>query len=132
MSDQTSTTRKPAETGEALPEMPFSLDMMMGLNGQGFDTAKDLRETTAAGMQSWNEGISRFVTARIEQDMEFMRSLMSCRSPREVTECEVAFMQKAIMQYAEQTSHMLGLAARLQEQYWSGIEAASKPKKTAH
>ncbi|MGF1455265.1 MAG: phasin family protein [Alphaproteobacteria bacterium] len=117
-----------AETGAALPEMPFSIDMMMGLNGLGLETAKEVRETLMHGMTSWSEGFGQFMSARMDQDFELMRELMGCRSPRDVMDREVAFLQKAMMQYAEEGSRMLGLMAQMQDQYWAHVETAKRNK----
>lgn len=51
----------------------------------------------------------RFVTERLEKDLEAQRAMLACRTPQELMQAQSDFMQKAFTDYTEETRRMMEL-----------------------
>lgn len=55
---------------------------------------------------------ARFMTERLQKDMETQKALLSCKSPTELMQLQTEFYQEALSDYTEQTTRMLQLMSQ--------------------
>ncbi len=82
-------------------------------DGFGMEAARHMGATFFDGFVSMNLEFLNFMSTRLQEDMAAVRSLAECRHPSEFVEAELRFMQSLIRHYAENSSRMLGIAARV-------------------
>ncbi len=62
-------------------------------------------------MQNWlemvNEGV-QFVVTRVQQDLEFQQSLLSCRNLEDLQRVQGDFYRKAMEHYSTESSRIMG------------------------
>lgn len=49
----------------------------------------------------------RFMTERLEKDLEAQRAMLACTTPQELMQVQSDFMQKAFADYSEETRRMM-------------------------
>lgn len=60
----------------------------------------------------WQEVMTesvRFMTERLEKDMDTQKAMLGCKSPAELMQVQTEFYQEALSDYTAQTTRMLGL-----------------------
>ncbi len=65
---------------------------------------------TPEAMESWQEIATewgRFVTDRLQKDIETQRAMLDCRSPSELMKVQTEFYQTAIQQYSEEAMRLM-------------------------
>ncbi|MDA7430979.1 phasin family protein [Primorskyibacter aestuariivivens] len=50
---------------------------------------------------------ARFVSERLQQDMEAQQAMMNCKTPMELLQVQTEFYQKAVQQYTEEAARMM-------------------------
>lgn len=69
----------------------------------------------------------RFMTERLQEDMETQRAMLACRTPQDLMQVQSEFYKKAFAQYTEETQRimkMMGVAAKA-----SATEVGPKTKR---
>ena len=74
-------------------EVPAAMAAMMAINPV----------LSKAWMDLMTEG-ARFMTERLQKDIELQARLLSCRTPPELMQVQSDFMKQAMEQYAEEAS----------------------------
>lgn len=67
----------------------------------------------AAGV--WQEIMqesARFVTERLQKDLETQQAMLSCKSPAELLQLQADFFQSALSDYTEEATRMLKLMSK--------------------
>ena len=54
----------------------------------------------------------RFMTERLEKDVETQKAMLNCKSPTELMQVQADFYQEALSDYTEQTTRMLKLMSQ--------------------
>ncbi|MDV7143925.1 phasin family protein [Tropicimonas sp. TH_r6] len=94
--------------------------------GQAAEAARErmtslFEDWQAAGLGAWswanpvwfrqiatiNAEVTRFVTDRLRQDVEFQTELMQCRDPAEMQEVQGRFLKNAFDQYSAETGKLV-------------------------
>lgn len=50
---------------------------------------------------------ARFVSERLQQDIEAQQAMMNCKTPMELMQVQTEFYQKAVAHYAEEAARMM-------------------------
>lgn len=81
--------------------------------------AADLASAMAAfnpmAPEAWQEIMTesaRFVSDRLQQDLEAQRALLNCKTPVELLQVQTEFYQKAVAQYAEEAARMMKIMTK--------------------
>ncbi|MFY0692146.1 MAG: phasin family protein [Paracoccaceae bacterium] len=69
----------------------------------------------AAWLELMNES-ARFVSDRFKQDLETQKALLDCKSPTDLMRVQSEFYQKAIEQYAAETTRMIEMMSKATQQ----------------
>jgi hypothetical protein len=80
-------------------------------------------------VESWQEIATewgRFVTDRLQRDMETQRAMLDCRSPSELLKVQTEFYQTAIQQYSEETMRLMQMMSEAAGKSMSGMKTARK------
>lgn len=65
---------------------------------------------TKAWMDLASEG-ARFLTSRLQEDIETQKALMACRTPQDLLRVQSGFFAKAMQQYSDETGRLLQMMA---------------------
>lgn len=85
-------------------EVPAAMAAMMAINPV----------LSKAWMDLMTEG-ARFMTERLQKDMELQTRLLSCRTPADLMQVQSDFMRQAMEQYAEEASRCFKMAFKSAE-----------------
>lgn len=85
-----------ADTGFEAPAMMAS---MIAANPVMAKAWRDMMTETA-----------RFMTERLQTDLETQKALMACRTPADLIQVQTEFLNTAMRQYAEQAARVIGMA----------------------
>ena len=55
---------------------------------------------------------ARFMTERLQKDLETQQAMLSCKSPAELLQLQADFYQSALADYTEETTRMLKLMSK--------------------
>ncbi|WP_372884578.1 phasin family protein [Shimia sp.] len=55
---------------------------------------------------------ARFITERLQKDLETQQAMLGCKSPAELLQLQTDFYQSALADYTEQTTRMLKLMSK--------------------
>jgi hypothetical protein len=101
-------------------------EAVVGKNGENVSAAMSAGEAMLAGMAEVSQEMLSFAGNRLRDDMETAEDLSKASSPQELFEKQCGFARRAAQQYAEETSKMIGLMARIQQSCWAPMEACAK------
>lgn len=73
-----------------------------GLGAWAWSNPEWFRQMTAI-----NAEVTRFVTDRLQQDLEFQTQLLQCRDPAELRELQGRFFKEAFEQYSAETGKLV-------------------------
>ena len=65
--------------------------------------------------ETWREIMTesaRFLSERLQQDMEAQQAMLKCKSPLELFQVQTEFYQKAVADYAEEASRMMQITTK--------------------
>ena len=92
-------------------------------------------KATEIWLDSWTKlagESARFVTQRLEQDMDLLAKVRACKSPLELLQLQSAFMQRALVDYMREATKLADMetAAGVSEieAVDRGVRQASKAK----
>ena len=66
--------------------------------------------TNPAAAKAWMDMMSegaRFVSARLQEDLEAQKAMLNCKSPTELLSLQTEFFQTAFRQYSEETMRLM-------------------------
>ncbi len=69
----------------------------------------------AAPMAAWMEVMqesARFITDRLQTDIETQQAMLACRTPAELMQVQTEFFQTAMQQYAEEAQRLAQIMSR--------------------
>ena len=84
---------------------------------QVFETFVQSNEAILAGMAALNSEIATFCNTRLRENAERSDSLMNCSDPEDAFKVQWEFYQRATEQYLNQTSTLLGIMAKITEDF---------------
>lgn len=97
--------RKPNKTeAKTESETPAMTAAMMAFNPVITQTWMDIMSDSA-----------RFLTERLQQDMDTQKALLACKGPAELLEVQSAFFKKAMAHYTDYAKHLQGKIATATE-----------------
>jgi hypothetical protein len=98
------------ETGEDL-ESPENrmIDAVTMAEQEALETLDDVGAATADSVAKAQVEIVTFIARRVQEDLDTQRALLDCRSLDEVRRVQTRFIERAVSQYAEETSRMMRL-----------------------
>src|SRR3546814_7928743 len=67
-----------------------------------------------------------FANVRLRAEMECAEDFAKANSPEDLFEKQCSFARQAARQYAEETSKLIGMFARIQQSCWAPLEACTK------
>ncbi len=84
------------DTSQSNPAQTAILGMLTALNPAGAQAWLDLMQESA-----------RFMTSRLQQDIETQKALLACKSLEELMQVQTEFFKSAAAQYSEHTTRLL-------------------------
>ncbi|MEQ9608548.1 MAG: phasin family protein [Kiloniellaceae bacterium] len=101
-------------------------ETMVGKNGENVTAVMSAGEAMFAGMAEVSQEMMAFAGERLRQDIETAEDFAKATSPEELFEKQCSFAQRAAQQYAEETSKLIRMMARIQQSCWKPVEACTK------
>lgn len=101
------------QTPSASVAAPKSLPVAPWMNGAAIDTMMRMGETCARACQTWQQEIARFAAARLENDGELGKQLMSCGNWAEAVKLQQDWAGVMAQDYLNQANRMIHLASSL-------------------
>lgn len=83
-------------------------------NGQGLDAWVEIGNTVMSACSQMQQEGMRFMSHRIEADLDHQRSLTGCRSPEEAINLVSSFAKTLVGDYADETRRMVDAASEIQ------------------
>ncbi len=130
------TAAKAAAAAQARPETPGEIiaeryrnagyEALVGKNGENVSAAMSAGEAMLAGFAEVSQEMIDFANARLRHDMEIAEEISKARTPEEIFECQCSFAERAARQYAEETSKLFAMMARIQQSCWAPVQERTK------
>lgn len=105
-------------------------EALVGKNGENVSAVMSAGEAVLAGMAEVSQEMMTFAGDRLRQDMEVAEDFARSASPEELFEKQCSFAQRAAEQYAEETSKLIAMFARIQQSCWAPVR--ERTKETLH
>jgi hypothetical protein len=105
-------------------------EALVGKNGETVSAVMSAGEAVLAGMAEVSQEMMTFAGDRLRQDMEVAEDFARASSPEELFEKQCSFAQRAAEQYAEETSKLIAMFARIQQSCWAPVQ--ERTKETLH
>ncbi len=129
----TSPAQSPAQSpGQIIAERyrDTAYEALVGKNGETVSAVMSAGEAALAGMAEVSQEMMTFAGDRLRQDMEVAEDFARAKSPEELFEKQCSFAQRAAEQYAEETSKLIAMFARIQQSCWEPVR--ERTKETLH
>ncbi|HEY9548954.1 MAG TPA: phasin family protein [Kiloniellaceae bacterium] len=97
-----------------------------GKNGENVSAAMSAGEAMFSGLAEVSQEMMSFAGDRLRADMESAEDFAKAGSPQELFEKQCSFARRAAQQYAEETSKLIGMMARIQQSCWAPMEERTK------
>lgn len=101
-------------------------EALVGKNGENVSAAMSAGEAMLAGMAEVSQEMMTFAGDRLRQDLETAEDFARCSSPQELFEKQCSFAERAAQQYAEETSKLIAMFARIQQSCWAPVQARTR------
>jgi hypothetical protein len=101
-------------------------EALVGKNGENVSAVMSAGEAVLAGMAEVSQEMMTFAGDRLRQDMEVAEDFARSTSPEELFEKQCSFAQRAAEQYAEETSKLIAMFARIQQSCWAPVQERTK------
>jgi len=101
-------------------------ETLVGKNGENVTAVMSAGEAMFAGMAEVSQEMMTFAGERLRQDIETAEDFAKASSPEELFEKQCSFAQRAAQQYAEETSKLIRMMARIQQSCWKPVEECTK------
>jgi len=124
------------ESRQAAPQTPGEIiaeryrssgyEAIVGKNGENVSAAMSAGEAMLAGFAEVSQEMVDFANARLRQDLEIAEEFSKARTPEEIFECQCSFAERAAKQYAEETSKLFAMMARIQQATWAPVQERTR------
>lgn len=134
-----STAAKAAEAGAASPQAALTAgtilaeryrdtayESLMGRNGENVTAMMSASEAMFSGLAEVSQEMMDFANQRLRADIECAEVFAQANSPEDLFEKQCSFARRAAQQYAEETSKLIGMMARIQQSCWAPMEACTR------
>lgn len=134
-----STAAKAGEAAAASPEAAFSAgtilaeryrdtayESLVGKNGENVTAMMSAGEAMFTGLAEVSQEMMDFASQRLRADVECAEDFAKASSPEDLFEKQCSFARRAAQQYAEETSKLIAMMARIQQSCWAPMEACTK------
>jgi|GEM_PF-1519671 len=101
-------------------------EALVGRNGENVSAVMSAGEAMLSGMAEVSQEMMTFAGERLRQDIESAEDFARSKSPEELFQKQCSFAQRAAEQYAEETSRLIALFARIQQNCWKPMEERTK------
>ena len=101
-------------------------EALVGKNGENVSAVMTAGEAMFAGMAEISQEMMTFAGERLRHDIETAEDFAKAQSPEELFEKQCSFAQRAAQQYAEETSKLIRMMARIQQSCWKPVEERTK------
>ncbi|MGD1878841.1 MAG: phasin family protein [Kiloniellaceae bacterium] len=101
-------------------------ESLVGKNGETVTAAMTAGEAVLAGVAELSQEMMTFAGARLRHDIETAEEIAKAGSPEEFFEKQRSFVERAAQQYAEETSKLIAMMARIQQSCWQPMEQCTK------
>jgi len=101
-------------------------EALVGKNGENVTAVMSAGEAMLTGMAEVSQEMMAFAGNRLRQDMESAEDFAKAGSPEELFAKHCSFAQRAAQQYAEETSKLIGMMARIQQSCWAPMQECTK------
>ena len=131
------TTEKSRAAEKAAQPSPFGFGFGALPNGSSdvFTTWMAVNQTMLAGFSKMQEEAGRFLTRRLQDDLERQQELMACSTPEQMWQVYQTFVQQMMTDYAEEAKRQAEIAGEMQTSCTRAgatiAEAATPPGKPA-
>jgi len=102
------------------------LESLVGRNGENVTAVMTAGEAMLAGMAEISQEMMAFAGERLRQDLETAEDFAKVSSPEELFDKQCSFAQRAAQHYAEETSKLIGMMARIQQSCFSPMQSCTK------
>lgn len=141
---ETTTTKKPApaaaaektaetagatvQAGKILAEryQDTAYEALIGKNGENVTAVMSAGEAMFSGLAEISQEMMDFAGTRLRADMEVAEDFAKATSPEDLFEKQCSFARRAAQHYAEETSKLIAMMARIQQSCWAPMEACTK------
>ncbi|MGF1631864.1 MAG: phasin family protein [Kiloniellaceae bacterium] len=101
-------------------------EALVGKNGENVSAVMSAGEAMLAGMAEVSQEMMTFAGNRLRDDVETAEDFAKTASPEELFEKQCSFARRAAQQYAEETSKLIAMMARIQQSCWQPMEDCTK------
>lgn len=117
-----------AEAGTILAERyrDAAYQALAGKNGEHVSAVMSASEAMFNGLAEMHQEMMDFAGARLRADMEGAEDFTKANSPEDLFEKQCSFARRASQHYAEETSKLIGMMARIQQSCWAPMEECTK------
>ena len=117
-----------AEAGTILAERyrDAAYQALAGKNGEHVTAVMSASEAMFNGLAEMHQEMMDFAGARLRADMECAEDFTKASSPEDLFEKQCSFARRASQHYAEETSKLIGMMARIQQSCWAPMEQCTK------
>lgn len=101
-------------------------ESLVGPNGENVTAAMNAGEAMFTGLAEISQEMLNFAGTRLQADMQCAEEFATARTPEDLFEKQCSFARRAAQQYAEETSKLIGMMARIQQSCWAPMEERTK------
>ena len=101
-------------------------EALVGKNGENVTAVMSAGEAMFSGFAEISQEMMDFAGTRLRADMECAEDFSKATSPEDLFEKQCSFARRAAQQYAEETSKLIAMMARIQQSCWAPMEACTK------
>jgi hypothetical protein len=101
-------------------------ESLVGKNGENVTAIMSAGEAMFSGLAEVSQEVMSFANLRLRADMEGAEDFSKASSPEDLFEKQCSFARRAAEQYAEETSKLISMMARIQQSCWQPMEACTK------
>jgi hypothetical protein len=109
---------------------PLDYSRMFSGGDAGLSAVMEANRSFLNGMSTMSEEIGRFVSTRLQEDVNATRSLMRCTTPEQAMDVQFAFAQTATRQYFEQAGRLMSLAIDIARANCAPLQVATEAAET--
>lgn len=99
---------------------------LVGKQGENVTAVMSAGEAMFSGLAEVSQEVMSFANERLRADMECAEDFAKATSPQDLFDRQCSFARRAAEQYAQQTSKLIGMMARIQQNCWAPMEACTK------
>ena len=122
------TLAEAASAGTVLAERyrDTAYEALVGTNGENVTAVMSAGEAMFSGLAEISQEMMDFAGQRLRADMEVAEDFAKATSPEDLFAKQCSFAQRAAQQYAEETSKLIAMMARIQQSCWAPVEECTK------